>query len=239
LIIVYFTHARFGLQEARCHPAMALVRIPLCQPLHLRGISTKFWTMPKRTNGWYVAMDMHSLPPLLTLTRKRLPMPDVFTPDKRSDVMSRIRGRGNRDTELLLAKLFRQYRITGWRRHLKVKLGELRNIGRESTTRKQRNKPKTRAQLAVHPDFFFLHQRTAVFVDGCFWHGCPKHSNLPANNCPFWEKKLNGNKVRDRFVNRCLRKAGWRVVRIWEHDVAKRPNSCIRRIQRALEPDDA
>ncbi len=85
------------------------------------------------------------------------------------------------------------------------------------------------------PDFVFHIQRTVVFVDGCFWHSCPKHSNLPANNRPFWEKKLNGNKARDRFVNRCLRKAGWQVVRIWEHNLAKRPDVCIRRIQRVLQ----
>jgi DNA mismatch endonuclease (patch repair protein) len=164
-------------------------------------------------------------------------MPDVFTPAKRSEVMSRIRGRGNRDTEVALAKLLRQRRITGWRRHLKVKLGELRVVRPKSTSQNRRNKPKTRAQLVVHPDFVFLRQRTVVFVDGCFWHGCPKHSNLPANNQAFWEKKLNGNKARDRFVNRGLRKAGWKVIRIWEHDIAKRSEACVKRIQRALQTE--
>ncbi len=165
-------------------------------------------------------------------------MPDVFTPAKRSEVMSRIRGRGNRDTELALAKLLRRHHITGWRRHLKIKLGKLRIKGQESTPQKTRNTSptvaRTRTQLFVHPDFVFSRQRTVVFVDGCFWHGCPRHSNLPVNNRDFWEKKLNGNKVRDRLVSRLLRKAGWRVVRIWEHDLTKRSDVCIRRIEKAL-----
>jgi DNA mismatch endonuclease (patch repair protein) len=74
-----------------------------------------------------------------------------------------------------------------------------------------------------------------VFVGGCFWHGCPKHSNMPANNRAFWKKKMAANKARDRRVNRTLRKEGWRVVRIWEHDLAKRSEACIRRIQASLE----
>jgi len=164
-------------------------------------------------------------------------MSDVFTPEKRSDVMSRIRGRGNRDTELALAKLFRQNRITGWRRHLKIKLDQPRIVVSKSTKQNQRNKPKTRAQLVVHPDFVFLRQRVVIFVDGCFWHGCPKHSNIPVNNRPFWEKKLSGNKTRDRFVNRQLRKNGWKAVRIWEHDIAKRSDACLMRIQRALQTE--
>lgn len=60
------------------------------------------------------------------------------------------------------------------------------------------------------PDFIFPKQKIALFVDGCFWHGCPlpKHSNMPKNNPEFWAKKLQANKDRDKFVNRQLRKAG-------------------------------
>ena len=135
-------------------------------------------------------------------------MADVFTPEKRSEVMSRIRGRGNRDTELKLAKLFRQHHVTGWRRQQKIKV----------------------AELTVHPDFIFPGFHVAVFVDGCFWHGCPKHSKIPATNRDFWVAKLSANKVRDKFVNRVMRRAGWRVVRIWEHDLKKQPEKCIRKV---------
>ena len=134
-------------------------------------------------------------------------MPDVFTTEKRSQVMSRIRGHGNKDTELALAKLFRAHGITGWRRRQ-------RHFGK--------------------PDFTFRRERVVVFVDGCFWHGCPRHSNLPVNNRPFWKKKLTANSLRDRLVTKTLRSQGWRVVRIWEHDLAKRGADCVRRIKAAL-----
>jgi DNA mismatch endonuclease (patch repair protein) len=133
-------------------------------------------------------------------------MPDVFTKVKRSAVMSRIRGHGNKDTELALMNLFRQHHITGWRRNQKV-------FGK--------------------PDFIFRRVRLALFVDGCFWHGCPKHCKIPVGNRVFWKKKFTANKARDRRVNRELRKLGWRVVRIWEHDLAKRGTACIRKIQTA------
>lgn len=134
-------------------------------------------------------------------------MSDVFTKVKRSQVMSRIRGRGNKETELALAKLFRSYKITGWRRHV---------------------------ALPGRPDFTFRKQRVTVFVDGCFWHGCPKHSNMPVNNRSFWLKKLSGNKTRDRLVTRTLRSQGWRVIRIWEHDLTRRGPVCAERIRRAI-----
>lgn len=136
-------------------------------------------------------------------------MPDVFTTAKRSQVMSRIRGRGNKDTELALMRLLRHHRILGWRR-CHIAFGK--------------------------PDFVFPTAKVAVFVDGCFWHGCPKHSNMPASNRPFWQKKMAANKARDRLVNRTLRKQGWRVVRIWEHDLARHPARCIRRVRTALLP---
>ena len=119
-------------------------------------------------------------------------MPDIFTKSKRSEVMSRIRSHGNKDTELRLTGIFRANGISGWRRHQPV-------FGK--------------------PDFVFSKLRLAVFVDGCFWHGCPNHSTKPKCNRVFWEKKLTANKERDRLVNRTLRRKGWKVVRIWEHEL--------------------
>jgi DNA mismatch endonuclease (patch repair protein) len=81
----------------------------------------------------------------------------------------------------------------------------------------------------------FRQVRLALFVDGCFWHGCPKHATWPANNRAFWKRKLAGNKIRDRVVNRTLRRAGWKVVRIWEHELAKKNEAqLVRRIRRLL-----
>jgi DNA mismatch endonuclease, patch repair protein len=119
-------------------------------------------------------------------------MSDVFTKSKRSAVMARIRSRGNKDTELVLMRLFRRHGISGWRRHQDV-------FGR--------------------PDFVFRKFKLAVFVDGCFWHGCPRHATQPKNNRLFWRKKFLRNKARDQIVNRTLRRKKWRVVRIWEHDL--------------------
>ena len=134
-------------------------------------------------------------------------MADVFTRKKRSYVMSRIRGRGNKETELALANLFRKHRVVGWRRHQSI-------TGR--------------------PDFIFRKRRLAVCVDGCFWHRCPKHSNMPVNNRAFWLEKLTATMRRDRLVTKSLKKSGWRVIRIWEHDLRLRPEQCVRRIVRGL-----
>jgi len=134
-------------------------------------------------------------------------MPDVFTKAKRSEVMSRIRGRGNKGTEVLLAGLLRKNGITGWRRHLSI-------FGK--------------------PDFAFPRQRVAIFVDGCFWHGCPKHSSMPVNNRLFWEAKLSANKRRDRLVTKTLRQLGWSVLRIWEHELCKDATTCVARIKSFL-----
>jgi DNA mismatch endonuclease, patch repair protein len=136
-------------------------------------------------------------------------MNDVFTRSKRSEVMSKIRGSGNRSTELALIGIFRESGITGWRR----------------------NHP-----LFGKPDFAFPEKRVVVFVDGCFWHGCPKHGNIPKNNREFWEKKIGGNIRRDRRVNRILRSAGWSVQRIWEHDI-KKLEKCAGKILRAIGTD--
>jgi DNA mismatch endonuclease (patch repair protein) len=140
-------------------------------------------------------------------------MSDIFTKAKRSEVMSLIRGRGNKVTELALAKLFRRNKITGWRRNQKI-------FGK--------------------PDFIFPKLKLAIFVDGCFWHGCPKHGTQPKGNRAFWKNKFARNKARDVFVTRTLRLAKWRVLRIWEHELSlKNEIRLFRRIQRALAGDTA
>ena len=129
-------------------------------------------------------------------------MSDVFTKEKRSEVMSHIRSRGNKDTELLMIQILRKNHLTGWRRNLPV-LGK--------------------------PDFVFPKRKLALFVDGCFWHCCPEHSPKPKNNSEFWEKKLQGNKKRDEYVSEELTKTGWNVVRIWEHEL-KNPEQVVAKL---------
>ena len=157
-------------------------------------------------------------------------MPDVFTKAKRSDVMARIRSRGNKDTELVLIRVFRANDITGWRRHIVIQGRAALPRGPNMTAARQR-----RPTFRVRPDFVFPKLRLAVFVDGCFWHGCLRHSNLPVGNRAFWRRKFTANKTRDRLVTRTLRRRGWRVLRIWEHELTRKNQArLLRRIRRAL-----
>ena len=145
-------------------------------------------------------------------------MPDVFTEEKRSEVMSRIRGRGNVSTELRFAQVLRRVGISGWRRHRTIKC-EVKG-----------------ASIHVRPDFVFQKEHLAVFVDGCFWHCCKLHSSIPANNRAFWKQKLGANIERDRTADRALRAMGWHVIRVWEHDLkVNTPARVISRIRKSLQ----
>ena len=74
-------------------------------------------------------------------------------------------------------------------------------------------------RLRVKPDFVFRSARVAVFIDGCFWHGCPLHGTKPAANAQFWRNKLVDNQARDRYVTTALRRKKWTVLRFWEHQL--------------------
>jgi DNA mismatch endonuclease (patch repair protein) len=73
------------------------------------------------------------------------------------------------------------------------------------------------AHGVIRPDIVFTRQKVAVFVDGCFWHVCPQHGNLPTRNADYWERKLTSNVCRDRRTTAWLADEGWVVVRVWEH----------------------
>ncbi len=99
---------------------------------------------------------------------------------------------GNKTTELRFIKFLRANKITGWRRHW---------------------------PLFGHPDFVFAKDGIAVFIDGCFWHGCKKNRMIPKQNNLFWKEKIGRNIKRDRQVSAKLKHDGWCVVRIWEHEL--------------------
>ncbi len=122
-------------------------------------------------------------------------MADIFDDEKRSNIMSRVRSKGNKSTELRVIKLFEDKGITGWRRHYNVK---------------------------GHPDFVFLKERVAVFVDGCFWHGHECRNIHPKDNEEYWNKKRQRNIQHDLEITEYFQKRGWTVVRIWECELKKK-----------------
>lgn len=136
-------------------------------------------------------------------------MPDIFDAKNRSRLMSLVKSTGNKGTELRLIQVFRAQGIMGWRRGSK---------------------------LPGKPDFVFLKFKAMVFVDGCFWHGCPKHGTKPKTNAAFWRTKIARNKARDNEVNRLLRAKGWKVMRIWEHELSRKNSARLLRRLAVLKP---
>jgi len=118
-------------------------------------------------------------------------MADVLTREQRSYNMSMIRAK-NTKPEIILRKLIFASGLRGYRLHY---------------------------ELMGKPDIVFPKRKIAVFIDGCFWHKCPKCFIKPATNRKFWKEKIESNVKRDKAVNAGLRKKGWKVLRIWEHEL--------------------
>lgn len=121
-------------------------------------------------------------------------MTDVHTKQQRSKNMAAIRSKGNESTEAAFLSLLKTNKIRGWRRHYPIE---------------------------GNPDFAFPKDKVAIFIDGCFWHGCKKCMVQPKSNAKFWKSKIEQNKNRDRKVNRALKKSGWKILRVWEHEIQK------------------
>ena len=85
------------------------------------------------------------------------------------------------------------------------------------------------AGLRREADVVFPSLRLAVFVDGCFWHGCPEHGSVPERNDWYWKLKIEGNQARDRDTNAQLSQEGWTVRRFWEHESPQLAADCSRR----------
>lgn len=125
----------------------------------------------------------------------------------RSEIMRRVRSKGNRSTEVRLRYLLVRSGIRGWRMH-----GD---------------------ELVGKPDFVFDEKKLAAFVDGCFWHGCPKCYRRPKSSTSYWDQKVSTNIQRDKVKGNNLRKLNWKVLRIWEHELMK-PEIVLSRIRKAL-----
>jgi len=126
----------------------------------------------------------------------------------RSKIMAAVHSRGNTTTELPLGKLLWAAGLRGYRKHWKVR---------------------------GKPDFAWPGRKIAVFVDGCFWHGCAKCKYLPRTNTAFWQNKIETNRARDKRVRRLLRMQGWTVLRFWEHEVKRTPGRVASKIVAAVE----
>ncbi len=131
---------------------------------------------------------------------------DVFSKEERSKVMRAVKSNKNKSTELKLIEIFWQYGLKGWRRNYKV-------FGK--------------------PDFVFHKYKIAVFVDGCFWHGHDCRNTKPASNKDYWDEKIDRNIKRDKKVNSHLTNLGWKVIRIWECEIKKKPLEAADKIKKA------
>lgn len=132
-------------------------------------------------------------------------MTDTLSRQKRSEVMSLVHSNGNQSTEIRMVRLLRTSHIRGWRR---------------------------KARLIGKPDFLFEQARLAVFIDGCFWHGCSVHFRRPKSNQAYWDQKVHSNRTRDLEITKKLKDKGWHVLRIWEHEL--KSSRSIERVIRKL-----
>lgn len=139
-------------------------------------------------------------------------MADIISPEDRSRVMSRIK---LRDTapELTLRRAL-------WAAGLRYRLC-------------------LKVQLPGRPDIVFPGSRVAVFVDGCFWHGCPIHGHIPKSRESYWGPKLTRNIQRDAEVTARLAGQGWRVLRFWEHQVRKELAKCVSEVAATVRQEKA
>lgn len=129
---------------------------------------------------------------------------DVFSTKKRSEIMSKVKGKNTRP-ELDLRKIL-------WASGMRY-----------------------RTHYGPHRiDIAFPGAKVAIFVDGCFWHGCPIHGKVPKSNRDYWAPKLDRNKQRDVETKAALEADGWTVIRLWSHEIKGDP-SIVNRIQRAVE----
>ena len=119
-------------------------------------------------------------------------MVDTFSKTDRSRIMARVKSRNSKSTELRFISILKDKGITGWVRNYK---------------------------LTGKPDFAFSRLKIAIFIDGCFWHGCPNHCRMPSSNMDYWNNKIEKNKIRDKKIKKALRMKGWQVIRIWEHEI--------------------
>src|SRR5215208_1584689 len=133
-------------------------------------------------------------------------MGDKFTTAERSVIMRAVKGQ---DTSLE-----KRVRSVLWKAGLRYR--------------------KNVSKIPGKPDIVFTRKKLLVFIDSCFWHGCPQHLRAPKSNESYWKRKISRNRERDAFVTLTCSGMGWNVLRIWEHQLKEDFDSCIRTIEKNL-----
>ena len=137
-------------------------------------------------------------------------MPDNVTPEVRRRIMSSVRAKNTR-LETEFRKALWAGGLRGWRCHVRSVIGT--------------------------PDIVWRGRKVAVFIDSAWWHG-HRSRWRPGKLSPWWDRKIEANRARDRFVNQELKRQGWRVVRVWDFQIAEDLAKCIEVVRRAVEMAD-
>lgn len=132
-------------------------------------------------------------------------MPDTFSPEERSEIMRRVK---SRDTSLE-----RRVRSALHRRGLRFRLY---------------------CSLPGNPDIVFVRAHVVVFIDSCFWHGCPRHLRMPKSNKRYWNRKIARNAERDARTSATYKQSDWKLLRFWEHELKDNFDRCVKKIERTV-----
>jgi DNA mismatch endonuclease (patch repair protein) len=132
-------------------------------------------------------------------------MPDVISPEKRSEVMRSVRSKNSSLERIVRSELHK--------RGLRFRL---------------------HYPLLGKPDIVFVRSRLVIFIDSCFWHGCPEHVRMPNSNRDYWTQKIARNIKRDIQVNTAYKDIDWSVMRFWEHEIKNNLKRCIDKIERKV-----
>ncbi len=133
-------------------------------------------------------------------------MADTVSKKKRSEIMGTVR---NKDTKMEIA-----FRKAIWRKGFRYSKNSSKYFGK--------------------PDIVLKKYKTVIFLDSCFWHGCKKHCQIPIARKKYWTEKIERNKQRDKEVNSYYKKVGWKIIRVWEHDIKRNLEKIIKSISDIL-----
>lgn len=137
-------------------------------------------------------------------------MTDIFSKNKRSEIMSKIKAKET--------KLEVQFRKELWKAGFRYRKNVSGYYGK--------------------PDILLVKYKTVIFIDSCFWHGCKKHFKLPRSKVEFWKKKIERNRKRDIEVDKYYKEIGWKILRVWEHEIKKNNEQAINKLITLIKSTD-